>query len=100
MRRKTQLVVAVTFMVTVVVSFSSYIYVSQILQSADSEHDAAAQQLISTLTSQIAYLAKDAAPDLASTRVNTDDPKAVRRAIALLSFHRRRPERLSGICSR
>ena len=32
MRRKTQLVVAITFMVTVVVSFFSYIYISQILR--------------------------------------------------------------------
>src|SRR5580692_10427635 len=78
MRRKTQLVVAVTFMVTVVVSFSSYIYVSQILR----------QQVLNTretadhLASQIAYLADKAAPDLTSTNVNTDDPKAVRRAIA------------------
>jgi signal transduction histidine kinase len=78
MRRKTQLVVAVTFMVTVVVSFSSYIYISQILR----------QQILNTretahhLALQVAYLAYKAAPDLTSTRVNTDDPKAVRRAIA------------------
>jgi len=78
MRRKTQLVVAVTFMVTVVVSFSSYIYVSQILhQQVVNTRDAAYH-----LTSQIAYLANDAAPDLASTKINTDDPEAVRRAIA------------------
>lgn len=78
MRRKTQLVVAVTFMVTVIVAYSSYIYVSEILR----------QQIFSTrenaynLTRQLAYLANDAAPDLSSTKVNTDDPKAVRRAIA------------------
>jgi signal transduction histidine kinase len=78
MRRKTQLVMAVTFMVTVVVSFSSYIYVSQILR----------QQILNTretadhLASQIAYLADKASPDLTSTKVNTNDPKAVRRAIA------------------
>lgn len=78
MRRKTQLVVAVTFMVTVVVSFSSYIYVSQILH----------QQILNTrdaaynLTRQLTYLANQAAPDLSSTKVNTDDPEAVRRAIA------------------
>jgi signal transduction histidine kinase len=69
---------AVTFMVTVVVACSSYIYVSQTLH----------QQILNTrdtaynLTRQLAYLANDAAPDLASTKVNTDDPKAVRRAIA------------------
>src|SRR5579863_388874 len=78
MRRKTQLVVAVTFMVTVVVSFSSYIYVSQILR----------QQILNTretadhLASQMAYLVNEALPDLSSTKVNTDDPKAVRAATA------------------
>src|SRR5580704_16233199 len=78
MRRKTQLVVAITFIVTVVVSFSSYIYVSRILR----------QQVLNTydtayhLTSQIQYVARQAVPDLASTKTNTDDPKAVRRAIA------------------
>jgi signal transduction histidine kinase len=78
MRRKTQLVVAVTFMVTVVVFCSSYIYISQILH----------QQILNTrdtadhLALQIAYLANGAVPDLTSTRVNTDDPKAVRAAIA------------------
>src|ERR1700685_2804899 len=78
MRRKTQLVVAVTFMVTVVVSFSSYIYVSQILrQQVLNARDTAYH-----LTSQIAYLANDAAPDPASTPVNTNDPAAVRRFIA------------------
>ncbi|MGH9499091.1 MAG: sensor histidine kinase [Terriglobales bacterium] len=78
MRRKTQLVMAVTFMVTVVVSFSSYIYVSQILrQQILNTHETAAH-----LASQIAYLSRKAAPDLTSTRVNTDDPKAVRHAIA------------------
>jgi signal transduction histidine kinase len=78
MRRKTQLVVAVTFMVTVVVSFSSYIYVSQILrQQILNTHDIADH-----LASQIAYLANDAVPDLTSTKVNTNNPKAVRDAIA------------------
>jgi signal transduction histidine kinase len=78
MRRKTQLVVAVTFMVTVVVSFSSYIYVSQILhQQILNTHDTADH-----LALQIAYLAREAVPDLGSTKTNTDDPKAVRHAVA------------------
>ena len=78
MRRKTQLVIAVTLMVTAVVACSSYIYVSQILR----------QQVLNTrddayrLTAQIAYLANGAVPDLTSTRINTNDPKAVRAAIA------------------
>jgi len=78
MRRKTQIVVAITFMVTVVVSFSSYIYVSQILrQQVSNTHDTADH-----LASQIAFVANEVAPDLADTRVNTDDPKAVRSALA------------------
>src|SRR5580700_2403203 len=78
MRRKTQLVVAVTFMVTVVVSFSSYIYVSQILhQQIRNTRDTA-----DNLALQIAYLANGAIPDLTSTKVDTNDPKAVRRAVA------------------
>jgi signal transduction histidine kinase len=78
MRRKTQLVVAVTFMVTVIVLCASYIYISEILrQQILNTHDNADR-----LTSQIAYLADQAAPDLGSTRVNTNDPAAVRRAIA------------------
>ena len=78
MRRKTQLVVAVTFMVTVVVACSSYIYISQILH----------QEILNTrdtadhLASQIAFLANDAIPDLTSTKVDTNDPKAVSGAIA------------------
>ena len=62
MRRKTQLVVAVTFMVTVVVTYSSYLYVSEILQQQILNTDAAAHQLISILTSQVTYWAEEAAP--------------------------------------
>jgi hypothetical protein len=78
MCRRTKLAVAFTFMVTVVVACSSCIYISQILH----------QQIFSTrdtafnLTSRLAYLANVAAPDLSSARVDTDDPEAVRRAIA------------------
>jgi signal transduction histidine kinase len=78
MRRKTQLVVAVTFMVTVVVACSSYIYISQILR----------QEILNTrdtadhLASQIAFLANYAIPDLTSTKVDTNNPKAVSAAIA------------------
>ncbi|MBZ5571012.1 MAG: PAS domain-containing sensor histidine kinase [Acidobacteriia bacterium] len=78
MRRRTQIVLAITFMVTVMASFFSYIYVSQILrQQINTAHNNA-----SYLTSQIADLASDAAPDLTSTPVNTNNPEAVRRTIA------------------
>ncbi len=78
MRRKTQIVLAITFMVAVLVSSFSYIYISYVLrQQIRAAHDNAAN-----LTSQLAYLADNAAPDLSSTRVNMNDPEAVRRAIA------------------
>jgi len=78
MRRKTQIVLAITFMVAGLVSYFSYVYISEILrEEVTSVHEIAAQ-----LTSQLAYLANSAVPDLSSTRVNTNNPDAVRRAIA------------------
>ena len=78
MRRKTKIVLAITFMVAAVVSFFSYIYISEILsQEITSAHETANE-----LTSHLARLASDAAPDLTSTRVNTSDPNAVRSTIA------------------
>ena len=79
MRRKTQLVLAITFMVAALVCSFSYIYVSQILrQQVTFARDTAAN-----LDLQIAYLAAKAAiPDLGDTRVDTSNPAKVRRAIA------------------
>src|SRR5258708_6169535 len=78
MRRRTQIVLAITFMVATLVTGASYLYISQILrQGINSAHDTA-----SYLTSQLAYLATNAAPDLSSTRVDTTNPEAVRRGIA------------------
>jgi PAS domain S-box-containing protein len=78
MRRRTQIVLAITFMAAALVSGASYIYVSQILrQGITTTHDTATY-----LTSQLAYLATNAAPDLSSTRVDTSNPEAVRRGIA------------------
>src|SRR6266699_5154789 len=78
MRRRTQIVLAVTFMAAALVSGASYIYISQILrQRINTAHDTAAY-----LTSQLAFLATNAAPDLSSTRVDTSNPEAVRRGIA------------------
>src|SRR5438874_9077772 len=78
MRRRTQIVLAVTFMAAALVSGASYIYISQILrQGINTAHDTA-----SYLTSQLAFLATNAAPDLSSTRVDTSNPEAVRRGIA------------------
>ncbi len=78
MRRKTQIVLSITLMVACLVSYFSYIYVSQALrQQVKSGYDTAY-----FLTSQLASLANSAIPDLTSTRVNTNDPQAVRRAVA------------------
>ena len=77
MRRKTQIVLAITFMVAALVTTYSYIYISQLLRQRIEEVDNTA----SNLSSQLAYLATNAVPDLSSTRVDTNNPEAVRRAI-------------------
>jgi PAS domain S-box-containing protein len=78
MRRKTQLVLAITLMVATLVSGASYVYISQILrQRISTAHETALY-----LASQVAFLANNAAPDLSSTRVDTSNPEAVRRGIA------------------
>ncbi len=77
MRRRTQIVLAITFMVAVLVSFFSYLHISQLLR----QDVTAARETASTLASQLAFLANDATPDLTSTRTNTNDPAAVSRAI-------------------
>jgi PAS domain S-box-containing protein len=78
MRRRTQIVLSITLMVVCLVSYFSYVYISQILR----QQIRTTQETARYLASQIVYLANSAAPDLASTRVNTNDPQAVRRAIA------------------
>src|SRR5690242_18344046 len=78
MRRKTQIVLAIAFMVAVLVSTFSYLYISELLRQRIS----AAYDTSSLLTSQLAYLASSAAPDLSSTRVDTSNPDAVRAAAA------------------
>jgi PAS domain S-box-containing protein len=78
MRRKTQIVLAITFLVAALVCGFSYIYVSQILrQRVTFAHDTAGY-----LNNQLAYFAAKAIPDLTSTRVDTGNPAKVRRAIA------------------
>src|SRR5215471_14663777 len=78
MRRRTQLVLAITFMVAALVTGASYVYISQILgQRIATVRDIALNQ-----TAQLAYLATNAAPDLSSTRIDTHNPEAVRRGIA------------------
>jgi PAS domain S-box-containing protein len=78
MRRRTQIILTVTFMVAVLVTAFSYMYVSQLLQQSITTSRLTA----SYLTSQLAYVANNAVPDLTSTRVDTNNPAAIRAAIA------------------
>ena len=58
MRRKTKIVLAITFMVAVLVLGFSYIYISELLrQRVTTAHESAGQ-----LTSNLAYLAANAIP--------------------------------------
>jgi PAS domain S-box-containing protein len=78
MRRKTKIVLGITLMVFVLVSSFSYIYISELLRQKVTTADETA----SIVARQLAYAAYNAQPDLSSTRVDTDDPKAVRAAVA------------------
>ena len=78
MRRKAIIVLTITLMVTVMVTAFSYLYISQILRlRITNAYDSAYR-----LTQQLAYFAENDLPDLSSTRVDTNDPEAVRRALA------------------
>src|ERR1700682_1335513 len=78
MRRKTKIVLAITFMVAVLVLAFSYIYISELLrQRVTTARESAAQ-----LTSNLAYLAANVALDLSSTKVDTTNPTAKLRAVA------------------
>jgi len=78
MRLRTKIVFAITLMVAILVSVFSYIYISELLrQRINSAYDSAQH-----LTSNLAFLATNEAPDLSSTRVDTNNPRAVRNAIA------------------
>ena len=77
MRRKTKLVLAIALMVAMLASGFSYLYISELLrQRVTTARESAAQ-----LGSNLAYLAANAAPDISSTRVDVNNPQAVRRAI-------------------
>ena len=78
MRLRTKIVLAITFMVAVLVSAFSYIYISELLrQRIDSASDSAQH-----LTANLAFLAINEAPDLSSTRVDTNNPDAMRKTLA------------------
>src|SRR5262245_58275732 len=78
MRRKTKIVLAITFMVVVLVSAFSYFYISELLRQRLTTARESAAQITLTLSS----VAANSAPDLSSTRVDTTDPEAIRRAVA------------------
>ena len=78
MRRKTQIVLAITAMVFVLVATFSYVYISETLrQRITSAHGEAV-----LLSQQLALAASNAQPDLESTRVDTNNPDAVSAAVA------------------
>jgi PAS domain S-box-containing protein len=77
MRRKTKIILAITFMVVLMVSAFSYLYISQLLR----QRLAAAGDIAQLLAQQLVYSASNAVPDLGSTRVDTDNSKSVQLAI-------------------
>ncbi len=77
MTRKFIIVLAITTLFTALVVGFSWIYLSQLLRQRLLWADETASQL----TSQLEYAASKAVPDLTSTRVNTENPKAMRAAI-------------------
>src|SRR5215469_2569 len=78
MRRKTKIVLGITLMVFILVTSFSYIYISELVR----QRVTSAYETASLLAQQLAYAAYNAQTDLSSTRVDTDDPKAVRGALA------------------
>src|SRR5579863_5551994 len=78
MRRKTQIVFAITFMVAAMVSSLSYVYVSEILR----QRVAYARDTANYLGEQLAHIADAEIPDFTSTHVDTSNPAKLRLAIA------------------
>ena len=77
MTRKFIIVFVITTLFTALVVGFSWIYLSQLLRQRLLWADETASQL----TNQLEYAASKAVPDLTSTRVNTENPKAMRTAI-------------------
>ncbi len=77
MSRKFIIVLAITTLFTALVVGFSWIYLAQLLRQRLVWADETASQL----TNQLEYAASKAVPDLTSTRVNTEDPRAMRTAI-------------------
>jgi len=77
MNRKFIIVFVITTLFTALVVGFSWIYLSQLLRQRLLWADETASQL----SNQLQYAASKAVPDLTSTRVNTNNPKAMRTAI-------------------
>ena len=77
LRRKTIIVLVITLMVTVMVTAFSYLYISQLLRS----RIANARDTATSLTHQLAYAAASAVPDFTSTKIDTGDPVALKKAL-------------------
>src|SRR5271167_4599692 len=77
MTRKFIIVLVITTLFTALVVAFSWIYLSQLLRQRLLWTDETASQL----TNQLEYVANKAVPDLTSTRIDTNNPKAMRGAI-------------------
>jgi signal transduction histidine kinase len=77
LRRKTIIVLVITLMVTAMVATFSYLYISQLLRLRIIN----ANETANSLTHQLAYAAINAIPDFGSTKIDTNNPAAVRRAL-------------------
>jgi PAS domain-containing protein len=78
LRRKTIIVLVITLMVTVMVAAFSVLYISQIL----SLRIVNANETATNLAHQLAYAVGNSVPDFGSTSIDTNNPVAVRRALA------------------
>jgi signal transduction histidine kinase len=77
LRRYTIIVLVIAFMVTAMVTAFSYLYISQFLRlRIASDYETA-----DSLTHQLEYAAANIVPDFSSTKVDTNNPAAVRRAL-------------------
>src|SRR5579863_7830597 len=77
LRRKTIIVLVITLMVATMVTAFSYLYISQILRL----RIANANESATSLTHQLAYAAGNDVPDFASTKIDTSNPAALKRAL-------------------
>jgi len=77
MRLRTKIVLAVTSMVTLLVAGFSYIYISQLLRQKVSD----TYEECKTIANQDDRRDANAVPDLSSTKIDVNNPKAVRAAL-------------------